>query len=279
MSERDLEGRTVIITGAGGGFGRLIAQRAAAIGAAVTGCDVDEAGLAETVASIEESGGTARGVTADVTSIADMRTVADAAMELGGSIDVLINNAGVMPIALFADHERAIDAWHRAVDINIKGVVNGIAAVHDQMRAQGRGHVINISSIYGNHPTYGGGVYAATKAAVNFLSESLRIEAAGVIKVTTIRPTHVVGTNLGSGVINREAGIGGVGHKAPLFLRDLEARRDGTIDPAKLDPDSPTQTFLQPDAIADAVLFAMTQPDGVSMGDMTVRASGDHWVI
>ena len=75
--------------------------------------------------------------------------------------------------------------------MNFKGVLHGISAVHDQMIAQGRGHVVNVSSIYGNHPNAGSGVYAATKAAVNVLSETLRIESQGRIKVTTIRPTGV----------------------------------------------------------------------------------------
>lgn len=278
-NERRLAGQSVVVTGAAGGFGRLICQRAAQEGARVTGCDVDEAGLLDTTESIIAAGGTAIGIRGDVRSGEDMRTVAESALRHAGAIDVMVNNAGVMPLARFADHHQALDAWHRAIDINVKGVVNGIAAVYDHMIEKGRGHVINISSIYGNAPTFGGGVYGATKSAVNFLSESLRIEAAGAIKVTTVRPTHVVGTGLGQGVISREAIVGGVGHKAELFLRDLADLSEGSIAPEKLDPDDPALTFLFPEAIADAILHVMTQPYGVSIGDITVRATGDHWTI
>ena len=100
-----------------------------------------------------------------------------------------MNNAGIMPLALYADHEGWADAWDRCIDINLKGVLHGISCVHDQMKRQGRGHVVNVSSIFGNSPVAGAGVYGATKAAVNFLSESLRQESQGRIKVTTIRQT------------------------------------------------------------------------------------------
>ena len=100
----------------------------------------------------------------------------------------MVNNAGVMPLAFYADHADAGAAWERCIDINIKGVLNGIVAVYDQMIAQGRGHIVNLSSIYGNFPVAGAGVYGASKAAVNFLSEALRVEAQGRIKVTVVKP-------------------------------------------------------------------------------------------
>ena len=125
-----------------------------------------------------------------------------------------------MPLADFADHERAWEKWHKAIDINIKGVVNGIAAVYDQMIAQGRGHVVNISSIYGNAGVEGAGVYSATKAAVTALSDSLRVEAAGKIKVTTIKPTGVLGTNLASTVVNEMAIMGLVGREGRPIRRE-----------------------------------------------------------
>lgn len=137
----------------------------------------------------------------DVTDLAQFKAAAQAAIDQFGAIDVLVNNAGVMPLAYFADHESAWQRWHQAIDINIKGVVNGIAAVYDQMIAQGRGHVVNISSIYGNGGIAGAGVYSATKMAVA-MSDALRVETQGRIKVTTVKPTGVLGTNLGSGIVN-----------------------------------------------------------------------------
>ncbi len=89
----------------------------------------------------------------------------------------MINNAGIMPLAFFSDHAEAHAAWLRCIDINIKGVLNGQVAAYDTMIEQGRGHIVNVSSIYGNFPVTGAAVYGATKAAVNFLSESLRVEA------------------------------------------------------------------------------------------------------
>ena len=128
---------------------------------------------------------------------AAMRALADRAVAEFGSIDVMVNNAGTMPLALYADHAQAAEAWDRCIDVNFKGVLHGIMAVYDAMIEQGRGHIINLSSIYGNYPVSGAAVYGATKAAVNVLSESLRQETQGRIKVTTIRPTGVPGTGLG----------------------------------------------------------------------------------
>ncbi len=99
----------------------------------------------------------------------------------------MINNAGIMPLAFLADHADAAEAWSRCIDINIKGVLNGMIAVHDQMMSQGRGHIVNISSIYGNGPVAGAAVYGATKAAVNTMSEAFRVETQGVITSRSAR--------------------------------------------------------------------------------------------
>ena len=144
-----LRDKTIIVTGAGGGFGRVIAEKCAARGAHVVGVDIDADGLRGAVGAIVASGGSAVAHVADVTDMQQMKEGARIAVERFGAIDVIVNNAGVMPLAFFADHERAWEKWHRAIDINIKGVVNGISAVYDQMIAQGRGQVVNIASIYG----------------------------------------------------------------------------------------------------------------------------------
>ena len=110
---------------------------------------------------------------ADVTNLKDLQDLVERTIDRLGRIDVMINNAGIMPLAFYEDHQKAIEAWYNCIDINIKGVLNGIVAVYDQMISQGRGHVVNLSSIYGNFPVSGAGVYGASKAAVNFLSDSL----------------------------------------------------------------------------------------------------------
>lgn len=274
-----LDGKSIIVTGAAGGFGKLITERAAALGAKLTCADIDKASLDASVEALRASGGTANAVPTDVTDAAQMKALAAAATQAYGSIDVMINNAGIMPLALFRDHDAALDKWNRCIDINFKGVLNGIIAVYDQMIAQGEGHVVNISSIYGNFPTFGAGVYGATKSAVNFLSESLRVETRGKIKVTIVKPTGVPGTGLGAGVVNPEGIVGIVGQNAGEYFDLIAQYRDGSIDPARNDPNEMDYVALDPAFIADQVIHAINQPKGVSIGDITVRASGDHYIL
>lgn len=272
-------GKSIVITGAGSGFGRLVAEKAAARGARVTCGDVDTAAIEAVVAGIAAAGGTAQAVTADVTDFAAMRALAAAAADAYGAIDVMVNNAGIMPLAYFSDHEAAMAAWNRCIDINFRGVMNGIVAVYDRMMAQGRGHVVNLSSIYGTHPVVGAAVYGATKSAVNFLSESLRVEARGKIKVTVVRPTGVPVTGLSATVVNREAGIGSLGQNMGAFTEMVAAVQAGTFPPERLQADNIDYALLAPDHIAEAILHAIDQPWGVSIADMTVRAAGDYFIL
>ena len=274
-----LAGRTIIITGAASGFGRLVAQKTAALGAKVVAADLEASALELTVGPIVAAGHDAIAVRADVTARDEMRALAAATVERFGRIDVLVNNAGVMPLAFYSDHEQAADAWDRCIDVNIKGVVNGISAVHDQMMAQGRGHIVNISSTYGNYPVSGAAVYGATKAAVNVLSDALRQESQGRIKVTTIRPTGVPGTGLGAGIINRKALGGILGSRAEDY-RDAYRALGGDDPPVELaDPDSIGYLAPSPDELADQIVYAIDQPWGISISDLTVRASGEHFVL
>ncbi len=197
MAEQNyVRGKVIIVTGAAGGFGRLVCEKTAALGAKVVCGDIDGAALDAVVKELTVRGADAIGLATDVTRIEQVRALAAAAVGRFGRIDVMVNNAGVMPLAFYADHAQALAAWERCIDINIKGVLYGIVAVHDQMIRQGSGHVVNLSSIYGNFPVAGAAVYGASKAAVNFLSEALRVESQGKIKVTNVRPTGVPGTNL-----------------------------------------------------------------------------------
>ncbi len=273
-----LNGKVVIVTGAGSGFGRLIAQKCAAGGADVVGVDVNAGAIDEVVASIREAGGKALAQVADVTDMAQVKAAARQAVESFGAIDVLVNNAGVMPLAYFADHERAWQRWHQAIDINIKGVVNGIAAVYDQMIAQGRGQVVNISSIYGNGGIEGAGVYSATKAAVTALSDALRVEAQGRIKVTTVKPTGVFGTNLASGIVNETAIMALAGQKGAQFAENLGNFMSGSLRSEQTDVDSVQYWLITTDDLADAVVHVIDQPWGISLSDVTVRASGENYI-
>lgn len=269
-----IDGRVIVITGAASGFGRLVAEKTAALGAAVVASDVNTADLDEVVSSINAQGHRAVAIEADVADAASMHALADEAVTTFGAVDVLVNNAGVMPLAFFADHAAAAEAWDRCIDINLKGVVHGISAVHDHMIGQGRGHIINVSSTYGNAPVPGGAVYGATKAAVRFLSEALRQESQGKIKVTTVRPSGVPGTGLTDGIVNR-AGLTGI-------LSDQDRHREmmaryvaGDLPSETTDPDSVGYWVISPDELADQIVHVIDQPWGVVISDITVRAAGE----
>ena len=273
-----IKGKSIIVTGAASGFGKLVSQKAAEMGAKLTCADIDEKGLEQVVSELTEHGLSAQGVVTDVRDAKQVNALANAAIDKFESIDVMVNNAGTMPLAFFSDHAAALDKWHQCIDINLKGVLNGIAAVHDQMIKQGRGHVVNLSSIYGNAPVSGSGIYSATKAAVNYLSETLRVESAGKIKVTTIRPTGV-STNLMDTVVNPSASIGIMGHNGPAELQRMLELGEAYSDSLDADENSMEYRLIDPAQIADNIIYAMNQPWGVSISDITVRCSGEIFVL
>jgi NADP-dependent 3-hydroxy acid dehydrogenase YdfG len=271
-----LAGRVVAVTGAGGGFGKLIAEGAASRGAKVVLGDIDAAAATAAAAAI---GDDAHGVGVDVRDLGQVQSMVAAGVERFGAVDVLVNNAGVMPLAFLADHAAAYDAWDRCIDVNFKGVLNGICAVHDLMLAQGHGHVVNISSIYANAGTAGSGVYSATKAAVAVLSDSLRKESQGRIRVTVVRPTGVLGTGLSAGVVNPAAAVGIVGQNFERYMGRAMAFMSGPVDGPGGDIDSPEYWAIDPAVIAGEVLHAIDQPWGVTIGDVTIRATGEDFVL
>ena len=277
-----VKGKVVVVTGAASGFGRIVATLLAGRGAKVVAADVDADGVEATAESIAALGGEVAARRTDVTDRADTAALAAFAVDTFGAIDVWVNNAGTMPLAFFADHARAADAWDRCIDVNFRGVLNGISAAHDQMIAQGRGQVVNVSSIYGNFPVAGSGVYTATKAAVNVLSETLRVESQGKIKVTTVKPTGVPGTNLGSGIVNGDAMAGILGQNAASFGEKAGVVWGPDDNPEKAaltDPEDIRYWAIAPEELAEQIVYVIDQPWGVSISDITVRASGDPYVI
>jgi NADP-dependent 3-hydroxy acid dehydrogenase YdfG len=274
-----VEGKVIVITGAGGGFGRSLAEMTAAMGARIIASDVDGDAAMATADAIIGAGGEALGVRADVTRRADLDDLVRTAVDRWGSVDVLVNNAGVMPLAFFSDHAAAAESWDRAIDTNLKGVLNGICAVYDQMIRQGRGHVVNISSIYGNAGTAGSGVYSATKAAVRVLSDSLRVEAQGKIKVTVVRPTGVMGTGLGAGVVNPQALVGLTGQHTERFVERVQRLGSGALQPAETDVDDVRYWTITPEDLVRQIVYAIDQPWGVTIGDITVRATGEDYIL
>jgi len=145
-------------------------------GAKIVCLDIGADAVEAVVGEIATAGGVAMSSVADVRNIDDLRAAVAAAVARFGRIDVLVNNAGTMPLAFLSDHAEALQAWNDCIDINFKGVINGTVAVYDQMISQGSGQIVNISSIYGNHPVVGSSVHGATKAAVNYFSNSVRHE-------------------------------------------------------------------------------------------------------
>ena len=122
-----IKDKVMIVTGAGGGFGQLICEKTAALGARVVAADINKSAVTTMVDGIKENGGTATAFSTDVTNRQQMHELNAAAVDAYGQVDVMVNNAGVMPLAYYSDHEQAADAWEKCIDINFKGVLNGIA--------------------------------------------------------------------------------------------------------------------------------------------------------
>jgi NADP-dependent 3-hydroxy acid dehydrogenase YdfG len=240
----DVHNKVVIVTGASSGIGEATALHLAERGARVVLAARRTDRLDKLVAHIRSEGGQAIAVATDVSRRQDLEKLAAAAIEAFGRIDVLVNNAGVMPLSPI--DKLKVDEWDRTIDVNIKGVLYGIAAVLPQMKAQGGGHVINIASIAGIKVfTPIGTVYSATKHAVRAISEGLRIEAAPFgIRVTTVSP----------GAVESELRFGSTD---PDATAGLKAFYEANQIPA--------------DAVARAVVYAVEQPANVGISEVLVR--------
>jgi NADP-dependent 3-hydroxy acid dehydrogenase YdfG len=274
-----LQDKMIVITGAAGGFGRLVAEMSLERGATVVGLDVDGEAIERTFSDLATDGRAALGLQADVTDAAQVQDAVDRAVERFGRVDVLVNNAGVMPNAFVADHARALAAWDRCVDINFKGVVHGVCAVYDHMMRQGSGHIVNISSIYGNAGVAGAAVYCATKAAVVTLSDALRVETQGVIKVTVVRPTGVSGTGLAATMIDPGSALPLTGHNVNRFVDRIAQIQAGEFPAEHRDPESPAYWSISAPELAVQILYVMDQPLGINISDITVRATGEDFVF
>ncbi len=229
--------KTILITGASSGIGEAAARELAAAGANL----LLGARRTDRLAALAQELGARTGWCAlDVTDAASFETFAEAALERFGRIDALVNNAGVMPLAPLASLKRA--EWTRMIDVNIHGVLNGIAAVLPRFIAQGAGHVVNVASIAAHIVVPAAAVYCGTKHAVRAITEGLRREH-DEIRATLISP-GVVATKLGHDISD------------PDLAADLIAWR---------------KKSLTPDAVARAVRFALEQPADVDINDVIVR--------
>jgi NADP-dependent 3-hydroxy acid dehydrogenase YdfG len=182
-----IAGKVVVITGASSGLGEATARRLSAHGATVVLGARRAARIEALAAEIAKAGGKAIAVATDVTDAAQVQRLVDAAVEQFGRIDVMLNNAGLMPHSPL--ERRKIADWDRTIDVNIKGVLYGIAAALPYMQKQNGGHFINVTSVAGHKVRPAGAVYLATKMAVRVISEGLRQEVKPWnIRTTIIRP-------------------------------------------------------------------------------------------
>lgn len=237
-----IKDKVIVITGASSGIGEavalLLAERGAKIVLGARGADRLEA----LVARIVKKGGEAFYVSTDVKRREDLSSLVTLACERYGKLDVFISNAGIMPISPLDDLR--VEDWEAMIDINMKGVLYGIAAALPVFRKQGFGHFVNTASTAGHKTVPNQSVYSATKFAVRAISEGLRQEAGDQLRVTIISP-GIVRTNFTEGVTNTE-------------MKDrLAAIRD--------------ELAMPPNAIARAIAFAIEQPTDIDVNEIVIR--------
>jgi NADP-dependent 3-hydroxy acid dehydrogenase YdfG len=237
-----ITGKVVVITGGSSGLGEATARHLAERGAHVAIAARRTDKLEAIVADIESVGGTAKAYTVDVTNKTQVNALIAKVLADFGHIDVLVNNAGLMAIAPL--REGLTDEWDRMINVNIKGLLYGVAAALPVFEKQGSGHFINIASVAGLKVfSPGGTVYSGTKFAVRAISEGLRHEVGGKIRVTTIEP----------GAIDSELKFGS-GH---------EQSRDFVIDFYK--------QAIPADSVARAIAYAVEQPANVDINEIVLR--------
>jgi NADP-dependent 3-hydroxy acid dehydrogenase YdfG len=237
----DVKGKVVAITGASSGIGEAAGRLLAAAGAKVV-LGARRADRLETIAGdIRKQKGEVEVQAIDVSKREDLTLFVKKAQDRFGRLDVLINNAGLMPLSPLDDLR--VDEWERMIDVNIKGVLYGIAAALPVFRKQGSGHFINISSVAGHRVAPTGAVYSGTKFAVRAISEGLRQEAGDKIRVTIISP-GAVESELAETITN------------PAVKKRIEDYRKMAI-PAE--------------AIAAAMAYAIGQPANVDVSEILIR--------
>jgi len=243
-----IENKVVVITGASSGLGeataRLLSTQGAIVVLGARRADRIQA-LADEIAG---RGGKALAITTDVSDPEQVRRLVETAVETFGRIDVLLNNAGLMPHSLL-EHGK-IDDWNRMIDVNLKGVLYGIAAALPHMKAQKSGHIINVSSVAGHKVRPGSAVYAATKTAVRVISEGLRQEVTPYNIRTTIISPGAIATELPGSITE------------PDIARSTREFYDKVTIPAA--------------SFANIAAFAISQPDDVDINEILFRPTAQE---
>ncbi|KRN13093.1 oxidoreductase, short-chain dehydrogenase reductase family protein [Fructilactobacillus fructivorans] len=239
-----VKNKVVVITGASSGIGEATAKMLAKNGAKVVLGARREDRLRAIQEDIEAAGGVVAIQKTDVTKLDEVRNLASMAVDQFGRIDVWMNNAGVMPQSPLINGD--VKGWNQMIDVNIKGVLYGINASLDTMRAQGDGQYINTASVAAHTSGINSGVYSATKAAVKMISDSLREEEAQAksgIRVTMISP-------------------GAVATELPNHITDPDIKKK--FESSDLTP-------LSPDRIAQSILYAIDMPKDASVNEIVIR--------
>jgi NADP-dependent 3-hydroxy acid dehydrogenase YdfG len=244
-----IQGKVVVITGASSGIGAATAKTLAAYGARIAGAAIDQPQLQQVIGEINDAGGEAFGALTDITDPTQVQTFIDETVNRFGTVDVLVNNAGLMLFSYWKD--RATADWDRMINVNIRGYLNAIAAVLPIMLKRGSGHIVNLSSVAGHEIGEAAGVYCATKFFVRAITDSLRKEL-GVhegIRASMVSP----------GVISTGW---------PDKVNDPRGR--------ELAADL-VQLAISPDRIADAVRYIIDQPQDVTVNDLIIHPTRQDW--
>jgi NADP-dependent 3-hydroxy acid dehydrogenase YdfG len=248
MSANNIEGKVVVITGASSGLGEETARHLAEQGASVV-LGARRTDRIESLANqIKENGGKALAISTDVTKSDQVKQLVEAAVDKFGRVDVMLNNAGLMPLSPVEDLK--IDEWDQMIDVNIKGVLYGIAAALPYMKEQKSGHFIIVSSVAGHKTFPGSTVYSATKSAVRVISEGLRQE---------VTPYNIRTTIISPGAVKTEL---------------LEHISDEGIQ--KGNQEYVEEVGLTPDAFARLVAFAISEPAEVDINEILFRPTAQE---
>lgn len=244
-----LQNKTAIITGASSGLGAASARALSEKGVRIVAAALDQQGLDAIVSELKGKGGDAVGRVSDVTNPEDMKALAQFAQDSFGSVDILINNAGLMLFSNWVD--LATDDWEKMINVNIKGYLHGIAAVLPFMLKQKSGQILNMDSVAGHQVGPAAGIYSSTKFFVQAMTESMRKEL-GVqhgIRVNTVSP-GVINTGWADKVTDP------AGRKAAQELNKIA---------------------ISPDDIGRAVVYALNQPENVTVNDLIISPTRQDW--
>lgn len=246
--ETNIKGKVVVITGASSGLGEAAAKHLSQLGATVVVGARRAERIEKLAKEIRGNGGKSLAIAADVTNRDQVKKLVDSAVKEFGRIDVILNNAGIMPLSPM---ERInVDEWDKMIDVNIKGVLNGIAAVLPYMKEQKSGQIINTSSVAGHKIYNGSAVYSATKFAVRALTEGLRME---------VKPYNIRTTIVCPGAVKTEL----LEHISEADIQQANKDYVGAVG-------------ISPDSFARVVAFAINQPDDVDINEVIFRPTSQE---